>query len=242
MNRTAATTSGSTGSRSPAPSPSARPRSPGTSGKPACAIAGATASAIENALRDERGRHAQQDVRRLGPRHAAGRRRQLVRRADVRRLVELEDRRGRRVSAAVRGGVGVRGARRHDDGVSVGRQARSQLRQLRRAGPGPRRQGRRSRPVGRPDGAGRVVSGERVRPARHARQRLRVGRGLLRSRPRARAGRRLGQQAGQLRQPRVPRRHVPEQSRTCSARRAAARRIRPRGAGATISASASPRR
>ena len=72
----------------------------------------------------------------LRPRHASGGRRQLVRRADVRRLAELEDRRGRRLPPAVRRRVGGRRARRHDDGLSVGRQARSQLRQLRHRRPG----------------------------------------------------------------------------------------------------------
>ena len=57
-----------------------------------------------------------------------------------------------------------------------------------------------------------VVPAQRVRPLRHARQRLRVGGGLLRGGPRARAGGRLGEQGGQLRQPRVPQRHVPQQS------------------------------
>ncbi len=66
--------------------------------------------------------------------------------------------------------------------------------------------------MGRPDGPCRVVPGERVRSPRHARQRVRVGRGLLRGRPGARTDRRVGQQGGQLRQSRLSRWYVSEQS------------------------------
>ncbi len=187
-------------------------------------------------------RPAEPRLQGLRPRHASGGRRQLVRRADVRRLAELEDRRGRRLPPAVRRRVGVRRARRHDDGLSVGRQARSQLRQLRHRRPRARRQGRGPRSVGQRDRPGRVVPAQRVRPLRHARQRLRVGGGLLRGGPRARAGGRLGEQGRQLRQPRVPQRHVPQQSRHAplgETRRAVSRHA-PRAA--TISGSASPRR
>jgi formylglycine-generating enzyme required for sulfatase activity len=52
-----------------------------------------------------------------------------------------------------------------DDTVSVGREARSQLRQLRRCRPGPGRQGGGTGCVDRPDRAGRLVPAERLRAA-----------------------------------------------------------------------------
>ena len=141
----AARTSGSARSRSRAPFALSRRPSRGTNGKRACAIAGATASAVETALQDPRKTGSRTRLQGLGPRHAARRRRELVRRAERSSAGSTGRPEGRRLPSAVRGGVGVRRACGHDDRLSLGREARSQLRQFRRPGAGPRRQGRRPR-------------------------------------------------------------------------------------------------
>ena len=131
--------------------------------------------------------------RRLGSRPATGDRRELGRRAGVRRVALVKD--GRGLPAADRGRMGVRGrararprrsytgatiptAQANYDGLSVpyGSGARGQY---------------RGRPI-----SGRIAFAQRLRPVRRARQRGRAGSGLLRRR------------GGGLHQTRRPRRLV----------------------------------
>ena len=103
---------------------------------------------------------------RLGPRGPPGYLRELERCEGVRALAVESD--GTKVSAAERGGVGVRGAGGHDDALLVGRRSREEPRELQWV------RGRLEHAVG----TGGLVSRERVRVARGARERMGVGRGL----------------------------------------------------------------
>ena len=74
------------------------------------------------------------------------------------------------VSPAHRSAVGIRLPGRHDDGHLVRRHAQQQAGELQ----GQAVQRRRTRAVARPGRAGRQLPGQRVGPARHARQHVRV--------------------------------------------------------------------
>src|SRR3989442_8164825 len=94
--------------------------------------------------------------------------RQLGRCPGLRRMAERQGA-GRALSLAERIGMGVRGARRRDDALLVGRRRRGRRRSC--LVPGERR---------RPHPAGGVEARERLRSFRYGRQRLAVDGGLLR--------------------------------------------------------------
>ena len=105
----------------------------------------------------------------LGPGQAAGHQRLVARRARLLHVAHRTDRAP--LSAAERSGMGIRLPGRHHDAVPFRRSHLDRAGELRRQLPLQRLgEGR----VPRQDHAGRLVPAQRLRPARHARQRLGV--------------------------------------------------------------------
>ena len=137
---------------------------------------------------------------RMGPRPAAGDQRDLGRCRALRGMA-IQDY-GQTLSAAHGGRVRIRDARGVDDGLPVERRNRPEQRQL---------QGMRQ-PLGQQaDGAGRLVRRQRLRPVRHGRQCLGMGRGLSERKLSGRAERRFGRdRRPRLQEPDCARRFLAE--------------------------------
>ena len=181
---------------------------------------------------DARGRRsAESRLQRLGPRHAASRRRELVRRAELRRLAQRKTGKDDAYRLPSEAEWECR-TRRHDDGLSWGAKLDHNYGNF-----GIRGRGSAARPKAAIPGRTRrrpsLLSAERVRPLRHARQHLRVDRGLLRGRSRAAPVDGSANKEGNCAN-RVFRNGTFMSNPYMQRRHGAALRIRRRAAGATI--------